>query len=168
MASLVRVSCINKTDRSDAHERISSIGGMNPNGTRWKLSEEEAIQGIKDDQWSFYVERPAGQRVAVEIATRLGHEYLKTEADGEQPDNLLALPDRCCRGQARLACKRAESRRARAVCNGAQWSLGIITGYRLSVRLKPSADFISVTALSLKPSRTVRNSAADGRSSQIP
>jgi hypothetical protein len=31
--------------------------------------------------------------VKVIIATRLGREYLKTEADGEQPDNLLALPE---------------------------------------------------------------------------
>jgi hypothetical protein len=25
--------------------------------------------------------------------SRLGHKYLKTEADGEQPDNLLSLPE---------------------------------------------------------------------------
>jgi len=27
------------------------------------------------------------------IATRLDKKYLKTRADGEQPDNLLALPE---------------------------------------------------------------------------
>jgi hypothetical protein len=25
--------------------------------------------------------------------SRLGHKYIKTEADGEQPDNLLSLPE---------------------------------------------------------------------------
>jgi hypothetical protein len=93
MASNVRVGCINKTNHSDAHERIHNIGGVNSDGTRWKLTEAEAIKSIKEGKWSFYVERPAGHRVAVEIAKRLGHEYLKTEVDGEQPDNLLALPE---------------------------------------------------------------------------
>lgn len=34
-----------------------------------------------------------GRGIDVIIATRVGHEYLKTRADGEQPDNLLALPE---------------------------------------------------------------------------
>jgi hypothetical protein len=28
--------------------------------------------------------------------SRYGHKYLKTEADGEQPDNLLSLPECRC------------------------------------------------------------------------
>jgi hypothetical protein len=93
MAQTVRVSCINKTDRSSAHERIRNIGGANPDGTRWRMPESQAIRDIKNGTYSFYVERPAGHRVRVIVATRLGVEYLKTEADGEQPDNLLALPE---------------------------------------------------------------------------
>jgi hypothetical protein len=93
MASEVEISCINKTSRSDAHARIQNVGGINADRTRWRLSESQAIQHIKAGKWAFYVERPAGHRVKVVIATRLGHEYLKTEADGEQPDNLLALPE---------------------------------------------------------------------------
>jgi hypothetical protein len=93
MASEVQVRCINKTNRTDAHERIHSIGGVNSDGKRWKLTEAEAIQGIKDGKWAFYVERPSGHRAWVEVATRLGKEYLKTERDNEQPDNLLALPE---------------------------------------------------------------------------
>jgi len=94
MATLVRVSCIKKTDRTNPHERIRNIGGVNPDGSRWKLSETDAIAGIKQGKWDFYVERPAGHRVSVVIAvSAYGHEYLKTQADGEQPDNLLALPE---------------------------------------------------------------------------
>lgn len=91
MATDVRVQCINKRDRTSAHERIGHIGGVNGDGSRWRLAEAEAIRDIKAQKYSFYVERPPGQRVRVVIATRLGHEYLKTQADGEQPDNLLAL-----------------------------------------------------------------------------
>lgn len=90
----VRIQCINKTDRTNAHERIRSVGGVNPDGSRWKLSEDEAIQGIKTQKWTFHVERPVGHRVRVIVArSAAGHEYLKTEADGEQPNNLLALPE---------------------------------------------------------------------------
>jgi hypothetical protein len=93
MADSVRVDCVNKTNRTDPHERISHVGGPNPYGTRWKLAEDEAIAGIERGRWSFYVERPAGHRIAVVVASRLGRKYLKTVADGERPDNLLALPE---------------------------------------------------------------------------
>jgi hypothetical protein len=86
--------CIVKRDRKNAHERIQAIGGVNADRTRWKLSESDAIAGIKSRKYSFYVERPAGHRVSVIVAkTTAGHEYLKTQADGEQPNNLLALPE---------------------------------------------------------------------------
>lgn len=94
MPSQVRVSCINKTDRMNPHERIQNIGGVNSDGTRWKLSETAAIAGMKQGKWEFYVERPVGHPVNVVIAVSpYGNEYLKTEADGEHPDNLLALPE---------------------------------------------------------------------------
>jgi hypothetical protein len=93
LATTVRISCINKTNHQDAHERIHKIGGKNADGTPWRVTEAEAIQGIEQRKWNFFVERPPGRRVNVVIATRLGREYLKTEADGEQPDDLLALPE---------------------------------------------------------------------------
>lgn len=90
----IRVECINKTDRDDPHERIRSIGGRNPDGERWKLSQEKAIAGIQSGEWDFYVERPSGDRVKVIVAeSRYGNLYLKTEADGDQPNNLLSLPE---------------------------------------------------------------------------
>lgn len=88
-----RVQCISKTPRDDPHDRISHIGGTNPNGNRWKLTQTDAIAGIDSGKWSFYVERPTGDRVDVIVATRLGRKYLKTTADGDQPNNLLSLPE---------------------------------------------------------------------------
>lgn len=87
-----RVECINRTNRTDPHERIHNIGGIE-NGTLWKHAESEAIGGMEVGRWTFQVERPAGHIVRVIIATRLGRKYLKTETDGEEPDNLLALPE---------------------------------------------------------------------------
>ena len=94
MAYLVRITCINKKPRFEPHERIQHIGGVNPDGTRWRITEDQAIQGIEDGRWNFYVERPIGDRVAVIIArSPFGNKYLKTVADGEQPNNLLSLPE---------------------------------------------------------------------------
>jgi preprotein translocase subunit Sec63 len=88
-----QILCINKSDRMNAHERIINIGGINDDKTRWKISQPEAITGIETGKWAFYVTR-GGNTVRVIVATsRFGHKYIKTEADGEQPDNLLALPE---------------------------------------------------------------------------
>jgi len=87
-----QIRCINKTNHTDPHERIQSIGGVNSDGKRWKLSIPEAIAGIESYKWKFY-SVGGGKSVWVVIATHNGHKYLKTEADGVQPNNLLALPE---------------------------------------------------------------------------
>ena len=90
----IQVKCINKSNRYNPHERIINIGGTNSDGTRWKLSQEEAIRGIEDGRWQFYVSRPPGDSVWVIVAiSPYGNKYLKTEADGDQPNNLLSLPE---------------------------------------------------------------------------
>jgi len=92
MAASVRVGCINKTNRQDPHQRISHIGGVNPDRSRWRMTEDRAIAAIKAGEYAFYVEA-AARRVGVTVARHNGHEYLKTEADGVRPDNLLSLPE---------------------------------------------------------------------------
>ena len=92
MAFSVQIQCVNKQPRLDPHERISYVGGVNDDGTRWKLSLDDAIAGIEADKWTFWT-RGGGQRAEVIIATHNGHKYLKTVADRVHPDNLLALPE---------------------------------------------------------------------------
>lgn len=89
----VQISCINKTPRYDPWDRIDNIGGRNPNGSRWKMSVSRAISGIDTGQWSFFVS-VGGRAVDVVVArSRYGNRYLRTVADGDQPNNLLALPE---------------------------------------------------------------------------
>ena len=93
MPSRHEVLCIKKSDRLNPHERIISIGGRNEDGTNWRLPQQDAIQGIESGRWSFFVRR-GGYVVNVIVSfSRYGYKYLKTQADGEQPDNLLSLPE---------------------------------------------------------------------------
>ena len=87
------IKCINKTPRNDPWDRIQNVGGINPNGTRWKQSQQQTIQEIESGSWGFYVMQN-GRRVDVIVAvSRFGNKYIKTTADGEQPNNLLSLPE---------------------------------------------------------------------------
>jgi hypothetical protein len=88
-----QVFCINKSDRTNPHEQITHIGGINATGQRWRITQREAIEGIESGKWQFHVR--AGYRdVKVVVAvSRQGHKYIKTEADDCQPNYLLSLPE---------------------------------------------------------------------------
>lgn len=93
MAALHEILCINKDDRYNPQERITHIGGRNSPTEKWKITVDDAIRGIESGKWSFYVNR-GGSKVNVIVSTsRSGRKYLKTVNDGEEPNNLLSLPE---------------------------------------------------------------------------
>ena len=85
------IQCINKQPRQNPHERIQNVGGTRASGIKFKMTQPACIQEIKRGE-QFFVRR-AGKTVKVIVASHSGHEYIKTEPDGIQPDNLLALPE---------------------------------------------------------------------------
>jgi len=88
-----QVLCINKSNRTDPHERITHIGGINDQGQRWYVTQQEAIEGIENGRWQFHV-RVGGRDVPVIVAvSQFGHKYIKTATDGFLPNNLLSLPE---------------------------------------------------------------------------
>lgn len=89
MSHTWRITCINKSDRHNPHERIRNAGGQEGGG--WKLTVAQVIAEIRKGN-KFWV-HAGGKSVWVQIANHGGHEYIKTEADGEQPNNLLSLPE---------------------------------------------------------------------------
>jgi Protein of unknown function (DUF3892) len=86
-----RIQCINRTERMIPHERITHVWGYV--NSQWKITVNEAIVKIERRECAFFVQdsrRTVGVVVAVSPS---GTKYLKTEADGDQPDTLLRLPE---------------------------------------------------------------------------
>ena len=86
------IRCVSRTDRLNHDRRICGIGGVNPDGAHWHLSEEAAIAAIEAGRWSFYVDHGGAVPVVVAIS-KYGNKYLKGGGDALQPESLLALPE---------------------------------------------------------------------------
>ena len=93
MPSRYQVHCVNKTDRMNHHERIRSLGGVNADGSRWKITQQAAIEGIEAGQWSFYITRAGRDLELIVALSKYGSKYVKTSEDGLHPENLLSLPE---------------------------------------------------------------------------
>ena len=93
MPENLQINSINKSNRQSVHERIRFIGGTNPDGSRWKLLQPIAIEGMETGTWTFYVnvrDKPVKVLIAM---SQNGNKYLITENDGIEPNNLLTLPE---------------------------------------------------------------------------
>ena len=92
MCRLVQIQYV-KCDKANPPQRVRYVGGMNPDGTLWKLSEDVAIAGLKEGKWRFWTADDKKSVWVVANKSASGREYLKAETDWVQPATLLALPD---------------------------------------------------------------------------
>ena len=85
------ITCIHKSSRPEPHERIQfvgvSIGILGSN----KLTVDQVLISMAAGNTFWVVVGP--QPVQVIRAVHNGHPYIKTKADGLQPNNLLSLPE---------------------------------------------------------------------------
>ena len=85
------ITFVQKAYSYDPHERIDSIGGLNSDKSRRKLSQQAAIAAIEGGSDEFFVIAP-DRMVKVIVMNHAGQKYLKSESDKQTPDWLLALP----------------------------------------------------------------------------
>ena len=92
MPHLVQIDCVTKDDSLSPYERIQRVGGPNSPGApppdasallaglrrrglaikdrpRWSLPLDEAIQGVLEGKWTFFIHYDIREIVAVEVAT---------------------------------------------------------------------------------------------------
>ena len=88
----VQISCVIRDGRFELGARITHVGGDRETG-RWQITQQEAIEHIENHDFKFWVS-VGGKSVWVTVAeSPSGAKYLKTEADGGAPSDLLSLPD---------------------------------------------------------------------------
>jgi hypothetical protein len=83
-----------RSDLVNHDRRLLGLGGVNPDGAHWRISQEQAIAAIEAGRWSFYIEAGGRELQIIVEVSKYGSKYLKGAADGLQPDSLLRLPDR--------------------------------------------------------------------------
>jgi hypothetical protein len=94
MLNVRRILCVNKHPVGEIHRQISSVGGLDADGARWKMSQEAAVEQLESGRLRFYIQHPPLDPIWVMLARSLaGEKYLTTEIDGDEPYTLLGLPD---------------------------------------------------------------------------
>jgi hypothetical protein len=91
VGNTMQIRCINRTERMSPPERITHVGGYE--SSQWKMTLDDAIAKIESGELVFFVQAHRGTVGVIVAVSPSGKKYLKAEADGDQPDSLLRLPE---------------------------------------------------------------------------
>lgn len=83
----VQVTCINKVPRNNPHEGITHLGG-----STWRWTRDQVITSIEAGTNTFFT-FVAGKRANLGVVNGPNGKYVRTHADGQWNDNLLALSE---------------------------------------------------------------------------
>lgn len=84
------VSTVTRAYSRDPLERVDSVGGINSDLTRWKLSQAAAIALIEAGTDELFI-RSGDQLIKLVVVTSGGEKYLQSEREKTHPDDLLYL-----------------------------------------------------------------------------
>ena len=86
----VRITCATKPDRNSPDDRITHVGGGG-----WKWPSGNVVASIENGTNTFFVIDAAGHRSNVGVVDPGNgpRKHLRTYADGDWNNNLLALPE---------------------------------------------------------------------------
>lgn len=87
------ISSVGRAYSRDPLERVAWIGGVNPDRTRWTLSQPAAIAMIENGTDEFFYEA-GDERVRVVVLKHDGEKYLQSEREQTHPDDLLNVAAR--------------------------------------------------------------------------
>jgi hypothetical protein len=90
-ATRLQIVCVKRSSLPAPHERITHIGGVNLDRSPWQLDHDEAVEGVQNGTWTFFI-NDRGVVDNVVVGENEGHFYLKAAADTVQPENLLKIP----------------------------------------------------------------------------
>ena len=93
MNDTARIQCITKDNGGNPYERITHVGGINPDGSRWRITQLEATDGIRIGRYQFWVKLDGHSLWVVAAKSATGFTFLKAETDGDEPNGLLRLPE---------------------------------------------------------------------------
>ena len=92
MPGRYQIRCVFRSELVNHDRRIRGIGGVNPDGAHWRISQDEVILAIEAGRWNFYVHAGGRDLPIVVAISKYGNKYIKSVGDTLQPNSLLALP----------------------------------------------------------------------------
>jgi hypothetical protein len=88
------VTCVTMASSTgDPLAGVTHIGGPSSRGRGWRMSVQEAIQGMLTGELGFFLERDNQRANLVVGYSKEGYRYLKVEGDENGSKVLLDLPE---------------------------------------------------------------------------
>ena len=88
-----QIRFVKKSGLEKIDQRITHIGGVNPDGTTWQITQKEAIIGIETGKWMFYLSCNEEYSKVLVAVSPDANKYLKAELDFLDLSLLMFLPD---------------------------------------------------------------------------
>ena len=93
MATKHEVTSISRTLAPNGLEMISYIGGNGNESRSWKISQQEAITGIENNIWEFFIKQGSKTHNLIVCVCPLGTKCLKIEEECLEPSHVLGKND---------------------------------------------------------------------------